>query len=81
MKFNSIDIAFEWMRDGYGYSEAIADCLNAYHLGISCLESHLDIWLYIPDDFKYESAEDEQYAQEIKRIEGLLVESGLIYND
>ena len=85
MKLESISQVFEYLRDGYGYSEAIADCLNAHNLGLSTLEAHFSTWLWLPDgvteDEAYPTEADKQYARELGRIEELLTMNGLIYKD
>lgn len=84
MKFETISEAFEWMRDGYGYSEPLADCMNAHNLGLYVLESHFDIWLWLKggqtEEQAYPTEADKHYARELAKIEELLVENSLIYN-
>jgi hypothetical protein len=85
MKFESISEAFEWMRDGYGYSEALADCINANNLGQTALLQHFDQWLWLPEnqteDEVYKTDEDKQYARELGRIEEFLINERLIHTD
>lgn len=85
MKFESIADCFEWLRMDGSASECVLDCINAHNLGLSVLESHFDIWLWLKDgqteDEAYPTEADKQYARELGRIEELLCENSLIYKN
>lgn len=85
MKFENINEAFEYLRDGYTFSEALLDCINANNLGQTALMQHFDQWLWLKDgvteDDVYLTEADKQYARELAKIEELLTLNGLIYLD
>lgn len=85
MKFENINEAFEYLRDGYTFSEALLDCINANNLGQTSLLQHFDQWLWLPEnqteDEVYKTDEDKQYARELGRIEEFLTNEGLIHTD
>lgn len=81
MKFESIADCFEYLRDGYSYSEALLDCINANNLSITDLEQHFSNWLWVSEDSKPYEGADLEYAIQLGKIEELLCENSLIYND
>lgn len=81
MKFESISDCFEYLRDGYSYSEALLDCINANNLSLTALEQHFSNWLWVSEDSKPYEGEDLEYSIALGRIEELLVENSLIYKD
>lgn len=81
MKFNTIDDAFEFLRDGYSYSEVLVDCINASRQSKAALEHLLDSVLWVPESYDFDNEADKQYYISMGRIEEFLVEHGLIYND
>lgn len=81
MKFETIADAFEFLRDGYSYSECLADCINASRQSKAALEHLLDSTLWVPESYIFDNEADKQYYMEMGKIEELLVEHGLIYND
>ena len=80
MNTQEIKAAFEQMQDGYSYSEALLDCINAINLSQTALEEHLSNWLWLPEGEDYRTEEDKAYAITLGRIEEVLVLKGLIYN-
>lgn len=85
MKFENINEAFEYLRDGEILSEALLDCINANNLGQTALLQHFDQWLWLADnvteDDVYLTEADKQYARELAKIEEVLTLNGLIYLD
>lgn len=84
-RFQTIEQACEYLRDGYSFSEALLDVINANNLGMTALLQHFDQWLWLKDgateDEVYKTDEDKQYARELARIEEFLTNEGLIHND
>lgn len=81
MQFNSIEDCLEWIRTGGSYSDAVNDVCSAYRESKAHLENLFDRQLFMGQDYKFEDAKDQQYFDELSRIEDLLVRSDLIYND
>lgn len=81
MKYESIADCFEHLRDGYTYSEALLDCINANNLSLTALEQHFSNWLWVSEDAKPYEGVDLEYAIQLGRIEEMLCEQGLIYLD
>ena len=79
-KVSDIKATFEQMQDGYSYSEALLDCINAINLSQTALEEHLSRWLWLAEGEDYKTEEDKAYAITLGRIEEVLVLKGLIYN-
>lgn len=81
MQFTSIEDCLEWLRTSGSFSEAVLDCVNTYRESKAHLEFLFDSQLFMGEDYKLEDAKDQQYFDELSRIEGILVSNQLIYND
>lgn len=81
MKFLTIKECLDSFMDGYSYSDAVLDAINAYREGKDELEAFLDEHLWRLEDFIFSSEEDKRYYMVLGEIEERLVHSNLIYND
>lgn len=81
MKFESIADVFEYLRDGYSFSESLLDAINAYRHSKKCLEELFDKQLWLAPDYEFDNDSDKQYYIGLSRIEEILVANSLIYND
>lgn len=80
MQFTSIGDCLEWIRSSGSYSDAVSDVCSAYRESKAHLEFLFDSQLFMGDGYKFEDAKDQQYFDELSRIEDLLVRNNLIYN-
>lgn len=80
MQFTSIEDCLEWIKTGGSYSDAVNDVCSAYRESKAHLENLFDSQLFMGEDYKFEDAKDQQYFDELSRIEDLLVRNNLIYN-
>ena len=81
MKFLTIKDCLDSFMDGYSFSEAVLDATNAYRESKEELEAFLDEHLWLADDTAFGSDEDKQYYVTLGKIEEILAENNLIYND
>lgn len=81
MQFTSIEDCLEWIKTGGSYSDAVNDVCSAYRESKAHLENLFDSQLFMGEDYKFEDAKDQQYFDELSRVEDLLVRNDLIYND
>lgn len=83
MKYESIADCFEHLRteQGSSYSEALLDCINANNLSMAALEQHFSNWLWVSEDAKPYEGVDLEYAIQLGRIEEMLCENELIYQE
>lgn len=81
MQFTSIEDCLEWIRTSGSYSDAVNDVCSAYRESKAHLENLFDSQLFMGENYKFEDAKDQQYFDELSRIEDLLVRNDLIYND
>lgn len=82
MQFTSIEDCLEWLRTSGSYSDAVSDVCAAYRESKEELEYLLDSNLFVGHEQQvFEKDSDRQYRDELERIEEILVNSGLIYND
>lgn len=80
MQFTSIEDCLEWIKTGGSYSDAVNDVCSAYRESKAHLEFLFDSQLFMENDYTFEGAKDQQYFDELSRIEDLLVRNNLIYN-
>jgi hypothetical protein len=80
MQFTSIEDCLEWIKTGGSYSNAVNDVCSAYRESKAHLEFLFDSKLFMREDYGFEDAKDQQYFDELSRIEDLLVRNNLIYN-
>lgn len=81
MKFLTIKDCLDSFMDGYSFSEALLDAINAYREGKEELEAFLDEHLWVVNDTEFTNDADKQYYMTLGKIEEALVHSNLIYND
>lgn len=81
MKFESIAQCLESYQDGYSFSDAVLDAINASRQSKETLEKLFDSQLWVGEDFEFDNEEDKRYYITLSHIEESLVHSGLIYNN
>lgn len=81
MKFLTIKDCLDSYMDGYSFSDAVLDAINAYRQSKESLEALFDEQLWIGEDYEFDNDEDKRYYITLSHIEEALVHSGLIYND
>lgn len=81
MQFTCIEDCLEWIKTGGSYSDAVNDVCSAYRESKANLEFLFDSQLFMGQEYRFEDAKDQQYFDELSRIEELLVRNDLIYND
>lgn len=80
-KFTSISEVFEYLQDGYSFSESLLDAINAHRQSKKCLEELFDSKLWVHESYVFDNDSDKQYYVSLGKIEEILVANDLIYND